>query len=146
MALPSSGTITAAMINVELGRASTATMSMNGAAERTLAGKPSGTISFSNFHGKTNIQNGTWYYSLGQELYVYLDDWDQNLYFYYGGNVGTFIGWMSFPPLDAHGRWYYDNGTYRWTCGITVMSTGADEYWYRINRTLTGVVPTTTGH
>lgn len=53
MTLPASGTITAAMINVELGRVSTAPFSMNGAEERALAGKSSGTISFSDFHGKS---------------------------------------------------------------------------------------------
>ena len=53
MALPSSGTITAAMINVELGRVAGAAFSLNGTAERTLAGKPTGAISFSDFLGKS---------------------------------------------------------------------------------------------
>lgn len=54
MALPSSGSITAALINVELGRASSASFSMNGTEERALAGKASGAISFSDFHGKSS--------------------------------------------------------------------------------------------
>ena len=54
MALPSSGTITAAMINVELGRASNAPFNLNDSAVRALAGKPSGAISFSDFWGKSS--------------------------------------------------------------------------------------------
>lgn len=54
MALPTTGAITAAMINVELGRAATAPFNINGAAERALAGKPSGAISFADFRGKSS--------------------------------------------------------------------------------------------
>lgn len=54
MALPSSGSLGANQINIELGRSASAGFSMNGAAERALAGKPSGSISFSDFHGKSS--------------------------------------------------------------------------------------------
>jgi len=54
MALPSSGIITAAMINAELGRASNAALSLNDAAVRALAGKPSGLISFADLRGKSS--------------------------------------------------------------------------------------------
>lgn len=54
MTLPSSGPMTASMINVELGRASNAPFDINGAAERALAGKPSGPIKFSDFYGKSS--------------------------------------------------------------------------------------------
>lgn len=54
MALPSSGIITAAMINKELGRAENAAFSLNDAAVRALAAKPSGVISFSDFYGKSS--------------------------------------------------------------------------------------------
>lgn len=54
MALPSSGVITAAMINKELGRAENATFSLNDAAVRALAAKPSGAISFADFYGKSS--------------------------------------------------------------------------------------------
>ena len=53
MALPSTGVISTSMINVELGRASNAPFSINGSEERALAGKPSGSISFSDFRGKS---------------------------------------------------------------------------------------------
>lgn len=54
MALPTSGVITAAMINKELGRAENATFSLNDAAVRALASKPSGAISFADFYGKSS--------------------------------------------------------------------------------------------
>lgn len=55
MTLPSSGTLQASDINVELGRAWNHFFDVNGAAERNLAGKPSGAISFADFYGKSNI-------------------------------------------------------------------------------------------
>lgn len=54
MALPSSGSMTAAMINAELGRAANAAFSLNGAAERVLAGVSSGAISMASFYGKSS--------------------------------------------------------------------------------------------
>lgn len=54
MTLPvSPNTITAADINVELGRSSTDPFDINGVDERALAGVASGPISFSDFHGKS---------------------------------------------------------------------------------------------
>lgn len=53
MALPASGPLSASQINVELGRAVGAAFSMNDAAVRSLAGKPSGPISFSDLLGKS---------------------------------------------------------------------------------------------
>lgn len=55
MTLPATGAISAADINVELGRASTAAFDINGAEERALAGVPSGAISFDDFHGKSAV-------------------------------------------------------------------------------------------
>lgn len=54
MALPTTGVITAAMINAELGRAANAPFSLNDAAVRALAAKPSGAISFADFYGKSS--------------------------------------------------------------------------------------------
>ena len=53
MTLPSSGAISLSNVNVELGRGSTATISLGESAVRTLAGVPSGAISLSNLYGKT---------------------------------------------------------------------------------------------
>lgn len=54
MTLPVSGAISFNAINVELGVAGTTQASLNQASYRTLAGVPSGTISMSNFYGKSN--------------------------------------------------------------------------------------------
>lgn len=54
MTLPSSGLITAAMINTELNRAASAPFSLNDAAVRALAQKLTGAISFADLHGKSN--------------------------------------------------------------------------------------------
>jgi hypothetical protein len=59
MALPSSGAISFANINTELGVASTTTRALNDAAARTLAGVASGAISMANFYGKSNAFSAT---------------------------------------------------------------------------------------
>ena len=53
MALPTTGAISASMINLELGKASNAQFNIAGSDERGLADKPSGTISFADFRGKS---------------------------------------------------------------------------------------------
>ena len=55
MALPTTGTITLAQVNAELGNSSTAAISLNDAAVRALAGVASGAISMSDFYGKSAI-------------------------------------------------------------------------------------------
>lgn len=52
MTLPT-GTISMSQVNTELGRSSTATISLNESAVRTLAGVASGTISMDNLRGKS---------------------------------------------------------------------------------------------
>lgn len=52
MTTPASGTLAASQIDTELGRSATATMSMDGAPERSLAGVASGPISFQNLRNK----------------------------------------------------------------------------------------------
>lgn len=55
MTLQSSGAISLANINTELGRSSTATISLGETAVRNLAGVASGAISLSNLYGKSNV-------------------------------------------------------------------------------------------
>lgn len=57
MTLPSSGTMAANMVNIELGRSGTAQFSMNASEERELAGKPivNSTILMSDFYGKSTV-------------------------------------------------------------------------------------------
>jgi len=61
MPLPTSGSLSASQINVELKRASTASFSMNGSSERGLAEKIAlnSQISFNDFYGKLLFSNGT---------------------------------------------------------------------------------------
>jgi hypothetical protein len=54
MTLPA-GTISMSQVNTELGRSSTAAISLGETAVRTLAGVASGTISMSNLQGKSNV-------------------------------------------------------------------------------------------
>jgi len=60
MTLPTSGqAISLSQVNTELGLSSTAVITLNDAAVRTLFGKASGAISMSDGHGKANQFNGT---------------------------------------------------------------------------------------
>lgn len=55
MALQTSGAISLSNVNVELGRSSTAQISLGETAVRNLAGVASGAISLSNLYGKSNV-------------------------------------------------------------------------------------------
>lgn len=116
MALPTSGYLQASDINVELGRAWNHWFDMNGAAERNLAGKPSGVISFWDFYGKSNTIREP----ASGELYS-VNDWDPR--YYWGHNYSTVtIMWGSVvvnndPPYNVSSRvigtWTYYRGTYK---------------------------------
>lgn len=54
MTLPT-GTISMSQVNTELGRSSTASISLGESAVRALAGVPSGAISMDNLRGKSNV-------------------------------------------------------------------------------------------
>jgi hypothetical protein len=56
MALPASGAISLSAVNTELGSSSTAAITMNDAAVRSLFGKSSGAIAMSDGYGKSNVR------------------------------------------------------------------------------------------
>lgn len=57
--LPASGPLSLSQVNTELGLAANTQISLGQASVRTLAGVPSGAISFSNLHGKSSYVGGT---------------------------------------------------------------------------------------
>lgn len=99
MALPSTGIITAEMINQELGRAANAPFSLNDAAVRALAGKASGVISFADLRGKsseivkviTASQGSNWGVSM-RSLFTYAEwssDTDKRIIINAGVELGS---------------------------------------------------------
>lgn len=132
MTLPTSGTLQASDINVELGRAWNHFFDMNGTAERNLAGKPSGAISFSDFYGKSNLirepASGD-AFNLGNPSTWWSSGW-----------VGD-IAWMGSGVFNGNvpdsqtsivkGTWTYYRGSYRGQ----YFDPGNKEYGlYRIGR------------
>lgn len=130
MTLPSSGTLQASDINVELGRAWNHFFDMNGAAERNLAGKPSGTISFSDFYGKSNLIREP---ATGERFTRFFDDWEQfdlgRVIIYWGSDIDIYDGYPGGASAVAVGTWTYYRGAHRGA------STGRNYYGiYRIGK------------
>ena len=82
MALPSSGPITMAMVAAELG-ISAAGLSLDDSRVRQLAGKPSGTISFSDLLGKSSVVAPTITRGTHSGAYSY----SNGIYYFYSGAV-----------------------------------------------------------
>lgn len=83
MALPASGAISLSQVNVELGKASTAVISMNDSDVRSLAGVASGGISMSNLHGKSSVVPPTITRGTHSGAYSY----SGGIYYFYSGNI-----------------------------------------------------------
>lgn len=96
MTLPSSGTISMSQVDVELGYSSSATISLNDTAVRTLFGKSSGTISMSDGYGKSSgftvnvVDSG---------------DVDYNIYVFDSGTHGGARG--SISPTGTYQGWAF---------------------------------------
>lgn len=71
MTLPTQYAISLSDVNVELKKAASAAISMNDTNARTLAGKPAGIISMSDFYGKSNGVNA----SFSPAVFNYPGDW-----------------------------------------------------------------------
>jgi len=115
MTLPASGIITATMINVELGRAANAPFSLNDPEVRALAGKPSGAISFNDFHGKSSYTREP---ALGDVYTLGVKEWaypQQTGYAHIRWNGDWITGGVL--PKNAvrftSGDWTYYRGGYR---------------------------------
>jgi len=110
MTLPSTGAITASMINVELGRAANAAFSLNDPAVRALAGKATGMISFNDFHGKSSYTREP----VSGEYYGGLTYWEVKgsfCYIYWSGIMVEVF--LAATVERVKNGWRYHRGTYR---------------------------------
>lgn len=99
------GTIGMSDVNVELGKSSTALISLNDADVRSLAGIPSGTISMNDLRGKSNLAAVLNDYSAGTYNIQLL-----HTYSLFGSSVEAYVEIV----LDSSGTAYYrygDTGT-----------------------------------
>ena len=122
------GSTSTRSINLELGRAATATSSLNEAALRTLAGVSSGAISISSFYGKANF---TVAYSAGFTNSYVLDDVFDS---FASENASAGIRWNTNGTMD---QFQYSDGYTGLgeTWGSPTTTSIGSNYWIRFTRT-----------
>jgi hypothetical protein len=124
------GSTTNRSINLELGRAAGANSSLNETALRSLAGISSGTISLSNFYGKSSFTH-TYFirtygnYGNGTELAAVARDSSTNVYL--AGSAGSESAGAYIVKADANGtvQWQRSLGAYTVTWGNGVGYDGS---------------------
>lgn len=135
MTLPSGGPISMSQVNTELGRSSTATVSLNESAVRGLAGIGSGSLSMWHLLGKSayldqlTLTNG---YGLNTDGYSYFED-------YYGFSTSWFgsLSKLNFVPkginitgiyTTSYGYTYFSLAAATSNAGWTTMKIGSESY------------------
>jgi hypothetical protein len=125
MTLPVSGAISFNAINVELGVAGTTTANINQASYRNLAGVPSGTISLSNFYGKSSTFNLTKTISSSTQNYNLLADMQANGFTNGSAfTVNLTIGSGVYIWTDTTATAAFDTGAISGTGTITITNNG----------------------
>jgi len=133
MTLPLSGKISASQINVELGKASNSYFNIGMPSVRGLAGKPSGAISFQDFHGKSSYvrepETGENYNPPNSSAPTYWAVSTSGAGFrqrlYWEGELITTYFWHSTNAL-VHGNWLYHIGEFKGSFSI------GNSGWYNI--------------
>ena len=125
MTLPVSGAISFNAINVELGVAGTTTANINQASYRNLAGVPSGTISLSNFYGKSSTFNLTKTISSSTQNYNLLADMQANGFTNGSAfTVNLIIGSGVYIWTDTTATAAFDTGAISGPGTITITNNG----------------------
>lgn len=141
MVLPSSGTISIANINTELGLSSTATSSLNDSRLRGLARVESGTISMSNFYGKSRIysapnlisdpsveNNTNWSFSGSSRSSANAKFGSWSIYFPNRSGSGLNMNTQSMPTPTANHKYF--GGRWLNTLGSTVTCDDLRFEWF----------------
>lgn len=122
------GFIQASDVNVELGRAWNAPFNLNDAAVRSLAGKPSGAISFADLRGKSNIirepPSGDYFASVNGLQYGmnYISFYGMADIIWAGGTIAQHNG----KPNASYvkGNWTYYRGTHQFGDSYAIYRIG----------------------
>lgn len=141
MTTPTSGIITMADINTELGNSSTATGSLNDARFRGLARVDSGTISMSNFYNKTRIisapnlisdpsveNNTNWSFSGSSRSSTNAKFGSFSIYFPNRSGSGLNMNTQSMPTPTANHKYF--GGRWLNTLGSTVTCDDLRFEWF----------------